>query len=100
VDPINIIVMALVTDAAAALKPTTEQAVKDAYVVTPISASPSEELEAPEKPFTAIYRFPLGGLEGFVNLPLTKEPLCGIIHDFVTWRLLYLLVSRSMLAYG
>jgi hypothetical protein len=30
-DPINIIFMALVTSAAAALKPTTEQTVKDAY---------------------------------------------------------------------
>jgi hypothetical protein len=30
-DPISIIVMALVTGAAAALKPTTEQAIKDAY---------------------------------------------------------------------
>jgi hypothetical protein len=31
-DPISIIVMALVSGAAAALKPTTEQAIKDAYV--------------------------------------------------------------------
>src|SRR5260370_3897391 len=30
-DPISIIVMALVSGAAAALKPTTEQAIKDAY---------------------------------------------------------------------